>query len=388
MPRDAHRLGRRADRRRRARSSAASSRWPPRSRAREGIAEGGYRIVTNVGTWGGQSVDHLHFHLMGGRPFTWPRDDAPAPRPGRAPRWLAVAPRPRAIGGACRRPGRPSRRPARRPPPAGDADRCRRSSWSSRRSRPSGCQAVDATAALPPAGGRRSSPARRGPVLQVPLPDDPSHGFIVIYAARTRRQAATAAANDQADATSRSSPGGIQFPPARPLRRCASSARRVVFFTLVARDLAGPAHAPSIEEALSRPRRRGADPRLRLRDTLGPPRTGSGRRRGGPGPDEVALDLERVRPREVRLGPEAPAGDPLVRAERRVRGLDGGVDRRADLGRRRGRVEVERLARPPDRAATRREEDRLDPPGLRLEDDRVAQARDRGARSRCPRGTR
>lgn len=38
----------------------------------EGIAEGGYRVVTNIGTWGGQSVDHLHFHLMGGRPFTWP----------------------------------------------------------------------------------------------------------------------------------------------------------------------------------------------------------------------------------------------------------------------------------------------------------------------------
>jgi histidine triad (HIT) family protein len=38
----------------------------------EGIAEGGYRIVTNVGTWGGQTVDHLHFHLMGGRAFGWP----------------------------------------------------------------------------------------------------------------------------------------------------------------------------------------------------------------------------------------------------------------------------------------------------------------------------
>jgi len=38
----------------------------------EGIAEGGYRIVTNIGTWGGQTVDHLHFHLMGGRAFTWP----------------------------------------------------------------------------------------------------------------------------------------------------------------------------------------------------------------------------------------------------------------------------------------------------------------------------
>ncbi len=38
----------------------------------EGIVEGGFRIVTNVGTWGGQTVDHLHFHLMGGRPFSWP----------------------------------------------------------------------------------------------------------------------------------------------------------------------------------------------------------------------------------------------------------------------------------------------------------------------------
>jgi len=38
----------------------------------EGIADGGYRVVTNVGTWGGQTVDHLHFHLMGGRPFSWP----------------------------------------------------------------------------------------------------------------------------------------------------------------------------------------------------------------------------------------------------------------------------------------------------------------------------
>ena len=38
----------------------------------EGIADGGYRVVTNIGTWGGQSVDHLHFHLMGGRPFRWP----------------------------------------------------------------------------------------------------------------------------------------------------------------------------------------------------------------------------------------------------------------------------------------------------------------------------
>ena len=38
----------------------------------QGIADAGYRIVTNIGAWGGQTVDHLHFHLMGGRPFDWP----------------------------------------------------------------------------------------------------------------------------------------------------------------------------------------------------------------------------------------------------------------------------------------------------------------------------
>jgi histidine triad (HIT) family protein len=38
----------------------------------EGIADDGYRLVSNVGRWGGQSVDHLHIHLMGGRSFEWP----------------------------------------------------------------------------------------------------------------------------------------------------------------------------------------------------------------------------------------------------------------------------------------------------------------------------
>jgi histidine triad (HIT) family protein len=41
--------------------------------AREaGIADDGYRIVSNVGRWGGQTVDHLHLHLRGGRAFEWP----------------------------------------------------------------------------------------------------------------------------------------------------------------------------------------------------------------------------------------------------------------------------------------------------------------------------
>lgn len=39
---------------------------------REGIANDGYRVVTNSGELGGQSVFHIHLHLLGGRPMTWP----------------------------------------------------------------------------------------------------------------------------------------------------------------------------------------------------------------------------------------------------------------------------------------------------------------------------
>lgn len=35
-----------------------------------GIAENGYRVITNVGKWGGQFVPHIHFHLVGGAPLT------------------------------------------------------------------------------------------------------------------------------------------------------------------------------------------------------------------------------------------------------------------------------------------------------------------------------
>ena len=38
----------------------------------EGIAESGYRLVTNVGGDAGQSVHHLHLHLLGGRSMSWP----------------------------------------------------------------------------------------------------------------------------------------------------------------------------------------------------------------------------------------------------------------------------------------------------------------------------
>ncbi len=40
--------------------------------AKEYHLENGYRIVNNCGQDGGQTVKHLHFHLMGGRKMEWP----------------------------------------------------------------------------------------------------------------------------------------------------------------------------------------------------------------------------------------------------------------------------------------------------------------------------
>jgi histidine triad (HIT) family protein len=38
----------------------------------EGLTGTGYRVVTNVGDDGGQTVPHVHVHVLGGRRMTWP----------------------------------------------------------------------------------------------------------------------------------------------------------------------------------------------------------------------------------------------------------------------------------------------------------------------------
>ncbi len=39
---------------------------------KEGIADDGFRFVLNCGLQGGQSVYHVHLHILGGREMTWP----------------------------------------------------------------------------------------------------------------------------------------------------------------------------------------------------------------------------------------------------------------------------------------------------------------------------
>ena len=39
---------------------------------KENIAENGYRLVFNCNKYGGQTVNHIHLHLIGGRKLTWP----------------------------------------------------------------------------------------------------------------------------------------------------------------------------------------------------------------------------------------------------------------------------------------------------------------------------
>ncbi|MFZ4599318.1 MAG: histidine triad nucleotide-binding protein [Terrimicrobiaceae bacterium] len=44
----------------------------PQIAAAEGIIDSGFRVVINNGSDGGETVPHLHVHLLGGRPLGWP----------------------------------------------------------------------------------------------------------------------------------------------------------------------------------------------------------------------------------------------------------------------------------------------------------------------------
>ncbi len=46
--------------------------WAAAEIARKKGLPKGYRVVVNTGEDGGQTVDHLHVHLLGGRPLAWP----------------------------------------------------------------------------------------------------------------------------------------------------------------------------------------------------------------------------------------------------------------------------------------------------------------------------
>ena len=45
---------------------------PERIARDKGIAEDGYRLVMNCNEGAGQTVFHIHLHVLGGRPMTWP----------------------------------------------------------------------------------------------------------------------------------------------------------------------------------------------------------------------------------------------------------------------------------------------------------------------------
>ena len=38
----------------------------------EGLTDNGFRYVVNCDEWGGQTVFHIHLHILGGRPMAWP----------------------------------------------------------------------------------------------------------------------------------------------------------------------------------------------------------------------------------------------------------------------------------------------------------------------------
>ena len=209
-----------------------------------GIADGGYRLVTNVGRWGGQTVDHLHFHLMGGRAFDWPPgmigSRAPAPRRARR----------RSIGRRRRRGARVAgcgdSATATSPPSAASTRPGMTVTPTVARTRAELVRALGErqprrwpTARRPSARPRRRcSPRRRAPSTRSSCPR-PDQGFIVVYefarSGACRRRGRGARRRYLA-----TGPGRVQFAAGDACTSSASVGSTVVIYDW----LPGAAHDP------------------------------------------------------------------------------------------------------------------------------------------------
>ena len=341
----------------------------------EGIADAGYRLVTNVGRWGGQTVDHLHLHLMGGRRSLAAGvrtagasrvGRARVSRRGRSPVAVAVCARRRPDPSADV-PGRHARRRtgrSRRPSP--DAGRAgpgpRRAEPHPPRHRRRRTGRPRRRLADGAAGGLPGHPAGR--------PDRRLHRRLRVPGRDQRR---AAAAGDQA-AYLASGPGKVQTPlGTRHVIRQVGLDRRLL--RVVPEGADGPAaagHPGGARDARHRDSRSRAD---RLAAVASDRERASAAAQWRTGSRLILSVWVRgksssghSRQPAIRWFGPSVALAALTAASMRAR------------RRRRRRC----ASRPVDAA----EDDRLDPAGLRLDHDRIADARPCAARSRCPRDTR
>ena len=340
----------------------------------EGIADAGYRLVTNVGRWGGQTVDHLHFHLHGRPPVPlaarvrragpsvagWRRRRLAGPR---ARRVLADRRRRRStypVGSVGAGPDRVAGRRA-------DARSARRGA---RRPEP---HPRDTVAYRPPESAPRVG--ARGRSTRSPCPADPDGGFIVIY------EFADTGRRPRRRRTGRRTSRPV---PARSSRRSGpstSSARSgttVVYYSWLPGSSKDPG-AQAIQVALETLGQRVPRPGLSR------PRSGYARLRPA-GRDSTstqartsgALDLERVRAREVLARARA--------ASRRSAGSGPGSRWRPSRRHRARAADRRRVGRAAGRRAGRGRSPRSGRASSRAR--RSRGGRRSGGRSRCPRDTR
>ena len=165
----------------------------------EGIADAGYRLVANVGRVGRPDVDHLHIHLLGGRPSAGLPDED---RAALVVLCLLVS----ACGGTTT-----TARPTGAAPSGGATSTATESTRADlqRVLGAARLQLTDPQVPYRPAEAPQLAGAPRS-VVQVVLPSDPTHGYIVIYDLGDDVTARTA--GDAQAAYVASGPGRIEFP--------------------------------------------------------------------------------------------------------------------------------------------------------------------------------